>query len=146
MSTAVETTVIRRLQWLPASILASVLAGVCTFLFKVTMLAGVDLYLLNLTTSGLFILTAYVAVVGRNRKLAVKVTPLAIGSGLLAGLGQVCYFAAIASGPISVVAVFFNLYPAVTIALSMMFLGERLSWQRAIGVAFAFLASVFLLA
>jgi len=137
---------IGRIQWLPGALAAFVLAGTSTFFFKLALLKGVDLLLLNLTTSVLLLAVPYIVFLYRGTGLAVKVSRFAFISGLLNGVGQICYFGAISSGPVSLVAVLINFYPAATIAMSVIFLGERLSIRRICGVILAIAASILIFA
>ena len=56
-------------------------------------------------------------------------------SGIATGLSWVCYFKALQLGKVSQVAPVDKLSVALTIILSVVFLGEALSWKTAIGAA-----------
>ena len=131
-------------RWLPASLLSCLFGGTCGFFLKLSLNAGVDLYLVNLTTSAAMVAVAYVAILVRGGTLKARLGMIAIASGILGGVGQICYFGALSSGPVSIVAVLINLYPAITILLSITLLGERLSFKRFVGVALALIASILL--
>jgi drug/metabolite transporter (DMT)-like permease len=55
-------------------------------------------------------------------------------AGLLAGLANQLFLASTATGPLTVSAVLAALYPAVTVALAMVFLGEPAGWPRRCGL------------
>ncbi|MET4104718.1 EamA family transporter [Hymenobacter sp. UYP22] len=54
-------------------------------------------------------------------------------SGLATGLSWVCYFRALQLGPVSKVAPVDKLSVALAIGLSVLFLGEKLTWQTGLG-------------
>lgn len=56
-----------------------------------------------------------------------------ICSGIATGLSWLCYYRALQLGPASRVAPIDKLSVAIVIALSVLFLGETLSWKAAIG-------------
>lgn len=130
--------------WLPIAILASLFGGLCGFLFKLSLLAGVDLFLINFTTSLILSATAFAAVLIRSRSFKFNIGTIAVASGILGGIGQICYFAALSVGPVSIVAVLINLCPAVAILLSIIFLGEKMSRTQFLGVCLAILAGILL--
>lgn len=70
---------------------------------------------------------------------------IAFAAGVLSGLGNLAYYAAIGEGgsKASVLAPLTALYPVVVVVLAMIFLGERPSWLQLAGIALA-LASIYL--
>jgi len=62
---------------------------------------------------------------------------LAVGAGLLDALAYVCYLLALRDGLLSVVGVLVSLYPAGTVLLARIVLGERTSPVQSIGLALA---------
>jgi drug/metabolite transporter (DMT)-like permease len=68
--------------------------------------------------------------------------PRVLAAGLLDSLGMLLYLAALRSGQLAEVAVIGALYPSFTVALAVMFDGERFRAHHAFGVAFAVLAVV----
>ena len=54
-------------------------------------------------------------------------------SGLATGLSWICYFRALKAGPASRVAPIDKLSVVLVILLSVLFLGERLTWGKAVG-------------
>jgi transporter family protein len=53
--------------------------------------------------------------------------------GIATGLSWLCYYRALQLGPVSKVAPIDKLSVAIAIVLSVLFLGERLTWQVALG-------------
>jgi transporter family protein len=68
----------------------------------------------------------------------------ALAAGFLGTLGYIFLVLAIQSGKVSVVVPMTSVYPAVTVLLSLVLLGEELSLRQALGVAAALVAVVLL--
>jgi uncharacterized membrane protein len=81
---------------------------------------------------------------GRSMRLPTPVLPAAIGGGALDMLANALYLAAVQRGPLSLIATLASLYPASTILLARVFLGERLSPTQVGGIACAVVATVLL--
>lgn len=81
---------------------------------------------------------------GRSMRLPTPVLPAAIGGGALDMLANALYLAAVQRGPLSLMATLASLYPASTILLARVFLGERLSPTQVGGIACAVVATVLL--
>lgn len=90
-------------------------------------------------------LFATVAVVGRRAlRMPVRLAALAAGGGGLDMLANTLYLLAAQLGPLSPVVTLSSLYPASTVLLARVLLGERLNgWQTA-GVASALVAVVLI--
>lgn len=73
-----------------------------------------------------------------------RVVPLALGAGALGGVGNILYLTATGSGQLAIVAVITSLYPAVTVILARLALGERWSATQKVGLLVA-AASVILI-
>lgn len=69
---------------------------------------------------------------------------LSLGTGLFDMVANACFLIANRSGLLALVAVITSLYPASTIALAQVFLGERLARHQLAGVAVAVLAVVLI--
>lgn len=67
-------------------------------------------------------------------RIGVRDLPLLIGFGLLDTLGGLLYLAAIHHGLLSLVAVLTAIYPAGTVGLAFLLLGERLRWPQWAGL------------
>ena len=70
---------------------------------------------------------------------------LASITGVLGMLGALAYLVVVSRGPVSLISPFTALYPAFTILLAMVFLGETLALRQWVGVGMA-LAAVLLIA
>lgn len=64
--------------------------------------------------------------------------------GVCWGLGTVMFIAALDKSKLSVLVPFTALYPAVTIVLSLLFLGEKLNLREIAGISLAILAGLLL--
>lgn len=64
-------------------------------------------------------------------------TAYALANGLLTGAGTLCFYAALARGPATLVSALIAAYPLVTIALAMLVLRERPSGIQLAGAACA---------
>jgi uncharacterized membrane protein len=81
---------------------------------------------------------------GRSIRMPAPVLKIAAGGGALDMLANALYLAAVQRGPLSLIATLVSLYPASTIALARIFLGERLSTAQLGGIACAVVATVLL--
>jgi drug/metabolite transporter (DMT)-like permease len=77
------------------------------------------------------------AAVGRPRLPTARTCRLAVASGVTGALGAICYFVATHAGALAVTAVITSLYPAATILLARVLLGERLTRIRIVGLCLA---------
>jgi drug/metabolite transporter (DMT)-like permease len=81
---------------------------------------------------------------GRSLRVSRQVAAIAVGGGALDMLANALYLAASRGGPLSVVVTLASLYPASTVVLARVVLGERLNrWQNA-GIACALIAVVLI--
>ncbi len=64
--------------------------------------------------------------------------------GLSWGLGTVLFIVALEKSKLSVLVPFTALYPAITIVLALLFLGEKLNFKEAVGIFFAISAGILL--
>ncbi len=133
------------MNWLGLSLLALGLWGVWGFLSKVAtqQLPSPAVYLLSV--SGHLGVIAYLFATGG---LAIPWQPWGIATAVAAGVvmagGLLAFFHALAWGPAAVIVPLTGLYPALTVILGSLFLHERLSLRRLLGVGLA-LAAVWLL-
>jgi transporter family protein len=74
---------------------------------------------------------------GRTHELAridLKSALLVASGGILAGLvGQFLFYSALKSGEASVVVPVAAIYPLIALVVSILFLGEAITWQKAVG-------------
>jgi drug/metabolite transporter (DMT)-like permease len=80
----------------------------------------------------------------RSIRVPAPVLPAAVGGGILDMLANALYLMAVYRGPLSLMATLASLYPASTIVLAHVFLGERLSGLQVGGIACAIVATVLL--
>jgi drug/metabolite transporter (DMT)-like permease len=77
-------------------------------------------------------------------RMPANVAAVAIGGGVLDMLANVLYLMATHHGPLSVVVTLSSLYPASTVLLARVILGEHLNWRQTAGVVCA-LSAVMLI-
>ena len=68
----------------------------------------------------------------------------AIAGGLCMAVGSLAYFFALKKGAAGEVTTITALYPAVTLALSMCFLREQITFRQGIGIILALVSFIFL--
>jgi bacterial/archaeal transporter family protein len=136
--------------WLSWSLATIVVWGLWGFLSKVAS-AEVDMYLNQiLYTAGILPLMGFVAWTVRRETAPTpqqrrRGARWAFLTGILGGLGNIAFFAAlIRGGKASVVAPTTALFPMVTVVLAFLFLKERLNRSQVVGLLLAF-ASIYLL-
>jgi transporter family protein len=123
--------------WLIYALGAAFFAGITAVLGKV----GVENINSNLAT---FIRTVVIIVVSgvlitarsewqRIDKLSLKTLIFLVLSGIATGFSWLCYYKALKLGPVSKVAPVDKLSIVFAILLSVIFLGESLSWQVLLG-------------
>jgi drug/metabolite transporter (DMT)-like permease len=96
----------------------------------------------RLTSTTLF---SVVAVVGRiSIRMPRRVVALTIVCGAIDMLANALYLLAAREGPLSIVVTLSSLYPASTVLLARIVLGERLNLWQALGVACALAAVVLI--
>ncbi|MGH7609988.1 MAG: EamA family transporter [Candidatus Dormibacteria bacterium] len=87
------------------------------------------------------LLIAVAALRSRRQGIAwSRLAPLALAAGALGGSGNVLFLSATGRGQLAVVAVITSLYPAVTVILARLGLGERWGRTQAIGLGMAVVA------
>jgi bacterial/archaeal transporter family protein len=133
------------MNWLGFSLLALGLWGVWGFLGKVASqhLPAQQVYLLAI--SGHLLVASYLLIGGLGpASWQPWGVAAALGTGLAMAVGLLCFFEALARGPATVVVPLTALYPAITVALSRVFLQEPLTLRHLAGLALA-LAAAWLL-
>jgi uncharacterized membrane protein len=76
----------------------------------------------------------------RSYRMPTRVLMTAIAGGILDMLANVLYLLAARHGPLTLVATLSSLYPASTVLLAWIVLGERITPRQWIGVVFALTA------
>ncbi len=86
----------------------------------------------SITLFGIIALTT-----GRTLRMSAPATTTAVAGGVLDMLANAVYMLAARVGPLSIVVTLASLYPAATVILARVVLGERLSLVQGIGIACA---------
>jgi transporter family protein len=76
---------------------------------------------------------------------AMKAWVFLVLSGIATGLSWLCYYRALSLGPVSRVAAIDKLSVVFAIILGILFLGENLTWQLALGAGLIILGAVIIL-
>jgi drug/metabolite transporter (DMT)-like permease len=136
-------------RWVPAGVSYGLVAGACFALLFIGLNqagSGSGLWPVFCSQVAAFLAVGCVAAFTGDLRLpeARGSRPAAV-AGLTGGPGTICYFIATHHGLLAVTAVITSLYPAVTIMLARVMLGERLTTIRLAGLSLA-AASVALIA
>lgn len=132
----------------PPGVLLALLAGVAVGLFflslaRTTTGAGMwPLIAARFTSVALFGFIALAT--GRTVRMSAPATTTAVAGGALDMLANALYMIAARVGPLSIVVTLASLYPASTVVLARLFLGERLSFVQGAGIACALAAVVII--
>lgn len=123
--------------WLFWALFSAVFAAATAILAKLGV-AGVDAnFATAIRTTVVVVFTWLIAYAAREqntfRAPSSKTWLFLVLSGLATGLSWLCYFRALQLGPASRVAPIDKLSVALVILLSALFLGERLTWGKALG-------------
>jgi|SRR5262244_1008781 len=120
--------------------------GVWGFVAKLTTMRGVHPLALSALSSLTAGLTAWASfyVIGAPWEKSGGGILLALLTGICGSAGAIAFFLALRYGRASLVVPFSALYPAVTILLSLLFLGERPSLTQALGMLLALIAALLL--
>src|SRR5690349_7562026 len=124
------------MSWLLWSLLSALFAALTAVLAKVGI-AGVDANMATAVRTSVVVVFAWlVALIARqpDAQPFSRRTWIFLGlSGLATGLSWICYFHALQIGQASRVAVIDKLSVALVIVFAVLFLGEPLTWTKAIG-------------
>jgi transporter family protein len=125
--------------WLFWALLSALFAA-ATAIFAKLGVAGVDSNFATAVRTSVVVLLAWaIALATRSEgsfRAPSKRTWLFLAlSGLATGLSWMCYFRALQLGPASRVAPIDKLSVALVIGFAALFLGERLTWGKAVGAA-----------
>ena len=135
--------------WVPAGVSYGLVAGACFALLFIGLNqagAGSGLWPVFCSQAAALVAVAGVAMFTRDLHLPeAGGGRLAVVAGLTGGPGTILFFLATHHGLLAVAAVITSLYPAVTIMLARVLLGERLTAVRLAGLSLA-AASVALIA
>jgi drug/metabolite transporter (DMT)-like permease len=129
---------------LPPGLGLALLSGVAIGFFflalaRTTATAGLwPLLAARAMSVGLFAVSAVVS--GRSLLMAVPVATIVIAAGVVDMLANALYLIATRHGSLSTVVTLSSLYPASTVILARVVLGERLSAWQGVGIACALIA------
>ena len=121
--------------------------GLWGFVLKLAYrgLSWAEVYLLSTTSSFALAVTVYTILTRGGLRVAWgRSAALAALAGVLGGLGYVLFVKALESGKASVVIPLTALYPAVTVVLAALLLGEELGLLKLLGIALAVIAVLLL--
>jgi drug/metabolite transporter (DMT)-like permease len=117
------------------------------FFFLSLSRAGPDAGLWPVLSARLVSTTLFAALIIFRRQ-SIRMPPpvawTAIACGVVDMLANLLYLVATRSGPLSIVVTLSSLYPASTVLLARLVLGERLSWRQTTGIVCA-MAAVLLI-
>ncbi len=122
----------------PTGIGIAVASGIAIGLFflalaRTTSAGGLwPLLFARITSVLMFLVLA--SATARSLRMPAPVVRTAVASGVLDMLANALYVVAARSGPLSVVVTLASLYPASTVVLAQMVLGERLSGMQKVGI------------
>lgn len=131
---------------LPPGVLLAVLAGVVVGLFFLALArtstgAGMwPLVAARITSIALF--GSIALAMGRSLRMNASATVTATTGGALDMVANALYMIAARAGPLSIVVTLASLYPAATVILARLVLGERLSFVQSAGIVCALAAVV----
>ena len=134
--------------WAVFALASALFAGVTAVLAKVGVEA-VPVHLATLIRSAAILAMMGVLTVatGASSQLATlnrRSVAFLILSGLTAGLSWLCYYRALKTGPVSIIAPFEKLSLIVAVLLAVVFLGERLTVWQWLGAGLMAAGAVFL--
>ena len=132
--------------WFIWALLSAVFAALTALLAKVGVADLNPNLATALRTTVILVITWALAFATSNRADWAGVTSRAsfflVASGLMTGLSWLCYFRALKLGDVSKVAPVDKLSVAIAILLAVIFLGEKIKLQEAIGAALIVLGVV----
>jgi drug/metabolite transporter (DMT)-like permease len=133
---------------LPAGVGTALASGVAIGFFFLALArpgSNAGMWPLLMARSFSVTLFAAIAIAGRRSiRMPAPVVPLAIGGGILDMLANALYVLAARQGSLSIVVTLSSLYPASTVLLARVVLGERLNTWQISGVGCALVAIVLI--
>ena len=131
-------------RWLPFALLTCLFWGLFGFFSKIGSGSASSLDLQILFTAGTLPIALFIALKRSGLRADNKGRTVGVAIGVLAGLGGIAYFVAIARGQVSIIGPLTSLFPLVTVALATIFLREGLNRVQVAGVALAVVAGALL--
>jgi len=130
--------------WIAYSLLCLLLWGMWGLFLKLAYEGSTWLEVYFLSAVESFTLALSVFILGGGKVTTSKSMVLALLAGLFGGGGYILFMKALETGKASIVIPLTALYPAVTVVLALLFLGEKLSTTQAVGIALAVIATILL--
>ncbi len=130
--------------WIAYSLLCLLLWGMWGLFLKLAYEGSTWLEVYFLSAVASFTLALSVFILGGGKVTTSKSMVLALLAGLFGGGGYILFMKALETGKASIVIPLTALYPAVTVVLALLFLGEKLSTTQAVGIALAVIATILL--
>jgi len=130
--------------WIIYSLLCLLLWGMWGLVLKLAYsgYTWLDVYFISAAAS--FTLALAVYFLSGGKVVLSKSAALAVLAGVLGGGGYIFFMKALETGKASIVIPLTALYPAVTVILALLLLGEKLSTVQALGITLAIIAAVLL--
>lgn len=127
------------------SLLCLLLWGLWGFILKLAYqnLSWIETYMLS-SIASFVVMLFVVSYHGMGSLKLDNYTLTAIVAGLLGGGGYIFFIKALEHGKASIVIPLTALYPAITVILAYILLGEKLSIQQTIGIVLAVIAAFLL--
>src|SRR5438132_2809890 len=124
------------MDWLGWALLSALFAGLTAILAKVGV-KDIDSNLATAVRTSVILVFAWGVALARNAQSLATIPSKSwlflVLSGLATGASWLCYFRALQLGEASRVAPVDKLSVVVAMALAVLFLGERLTWQHCVG-------------
>jgi transporter family protein len=133
--------------WLTWALLSAVFAAATAILAKLGV-AGIDANFATAVRTTVVVVFTWLIAYGARQPGTFQVSSnkawlYLFLSGLATGLSWLCYFHALKLGPASRVAPIDKLSVALVILFAVLFLGERLTWGKAVGGVFIVAGAIF---
>jgi drug/metabolite transporter (DMT)-like permease len=133
---------------LPPGVLLALLAGVVVGLFFLSLArtsSGAGMWpLIAARIISIALFGSIALATGRSLRMSASATGTASAGGVLDMLANALYMLAARVGPLSIVVTLASLYPAATVILARLVLGERLSFVQTAGIVCALAAVVII--
>jgi transporter family protein len=135
-------------RWEFFALLSAFFAGLTAFLGKMGVMNINSTFATFIRTAVVLMMTACILSWRHQwqwpQGAAMKAWVFLVLSGIATGLSWMCYWRAMSLGPISKVASIDKLSVAFAIILGVLFLGENLTWQVAVGAGLIIAGAMFI--
>lgn len=132
-------------RWIIFSITAVILFGLGSFFGKLASMNDIPQRVYFFEAMGTLTVFTFFFIFKKSEILQnFSVNYFGLMMGITWGLGTVFFILALEKSKLSVLVPFTALYPAITVVLALLFLGEKLSIKEVIGILFATFAGILL--